>query len=486
MLIPIASEGTNSIDFSEESTIESKLIFKSELKISYRGVTQKTQVADVTFNFENAIKPSASFHIEIDEGDDYYADDEDEDDDGEADEKPLESFKLKTRLKVNLPTSELQYFLDNLKTDFCVYIYCNLTEKSNLVLDKTYNNFDIDYFEYSYLINNNQARWYRYGLQSIAITFLQKLSIGYSGQLRQIIEELSESAARADLVIDEDNKDLETVLELVRDLRCALREKIDDPTAAYDFSNLWQRDSTEFLTAIETFSKPEQKELIDKYDHLWTNIDIASGLKWGEDKFGAISKGFDPVQNQIEDVAAMFLKLKVLRSHKLEQILITTLIFSEAIAFGRNLFAKKKSSGITATPRFISSKEIDDPSYFQIIIKTLTETGKVMGLEAIKLVSTFFIAFFVTNENIMATWIVTTGYTVFRWWRQVFIASLTPENKGYALLDKMIQIYMISSNYNFDANLLKERLLEISKEGAVFSPYLFALLDLQINKQNSS
>jgi hypothetical protein len=481
VLFPIENEQSDILNFSEESIIKTKLILKSELKISYKGCIEKTQIADITFNFEDGIQPSASLFVEV--NDVYEFDSQEEGDD----EKPLDSFELKLKLKVKLPLSELKYFLNYLNTNFCVYISCSLNNKADIVLEKTWANFEIDYFEYSYLINHDQVKWYSYGVQSIANSYLQKLSIGYSGQLRQIIEELSESAVHADLILNEDDKDLETVFELIRDLRCALREKKDDPSADYDFSNLWHRDSVEFQTAIKIFPQSEQKELIEKYDQLWTNIDISSGLKWGEDKYGAIAKGFDPIQDQIEDVAIMFLKLKVLQSRKLEQILISSLIFAETIAFGRNLFSKKKnSSGSSVSPRFIDSKEIDDPSYFQIIINTVLETGKVMLLEAIKLVSTFFIALVVTSENIMATWIVTTGYTVFRWWRQVFIASLTPENKQYALLDSMIQIYRLSTNYNFDASHLKTQLNEVSKEGAVFSPYIFTLLDLQIERRRKT
>lgn len=480
MLFPIENEQSDTLNFSEESIIETKLILKRELKISYKDCIEKTQIADITFNFEDGIQPSASLFVEV--NDSYEVDSEEEGDD----ENPLGSFDLKLKLKVKLPSRELQYFLNYLNTDFCVYISGSLNNKADIVLERTWANFEIDNFEYSYLINHDQVKWYSYGLQSIATSKLQKLSVGYSGQLRQIIEELSESAANAGLILNEDDKDLETVLELIRDLRCALREKIDDPSADYDFSNLWYRDAFEFQTAIQTFSHSEQKELIEKYDQLWTNIDISSGLKWGEDKYGAKAKGFDPIQDQIEDVAAMFLKLKVLRSKKLEQILISSLIFAETIAFGRNIFSKKNSSGTSVSPRFIDSKDMDDPSYFQIIFNTIRETGKVMLIEAIKLVTTFLIALVITSENIMATWIVATGYTVFRWWRRVFIASLTPESKQYALLDKMIQIYRLSTNYNFDANHLKNQLNEVSKEGAVFSPYIFTLLDLQIDRRRNT
>ena len=465
--------------FQEEITINSKLILRREFKVGYKGCSETTEIADITFSFEEGMRPSVSLAISANDG---Y-----EDDHEESQDKPITTFNLDAKLIVKLPKSELQDFLKYLNTDFCIFISCNVNNQADITLEKPWGYFEITDFEYTFLINHRDVRWYSYGVQSIANSHLQKLSIGHRGQLGQIITELSESAAEAGLILNEDDKDLELLLELIPDLRSALRAKEDDPSADYDYANLWDRDSDKFQDAIKTLPESEQKILIEKYDELWTNIDVSSGLKWGEDKHGAIAKGFDPMQDRIEDVAAMFLKLKTLRSRKLEHILINSLIFAETIAFGRMLFSKKKPSEITVTPRFIDSKGIEeDASYFQIIIKTLWVMGKAMGLEAIKLITTFFVALAVTNENIMATWIVTTGYTVFRWWRQVFIASLTPENKQHILLDKMIQVHKLSSKYHFDPSHLKNQLNEVSKEGAVFSPYIFTLLDLQIEKQRKS
>jgi hypothetical protein len=465
--------------FQEETTINSKLILKREFKVTYQGCTETTEIADITFSFDDVLRPSVSLAISANDGYENHRDD------GQG--EPITKFKLDAKLIVKLSKNELQEFLKYLNTDFCIFISCSVNNQADITLDKPWGYFEITDFEYTFLINHRDVRWYSYGVQSIANSHLQKLSIGHRGQLAQIITELSESAAEAGLIVNEDDKDLELLLKLLPDLRSALRTREDDPSADYDYANLWDRDADKFQDAIRTLPESEQKVLIEKYGELWTNIDVFSGLKWGEDKYGAIAKGFDPIQDRIEEVAAMFLNLKTLRSRKLEHILINSLIFAETIALGRTLFSKKKLFGTTVTPRFIDSKGIEeDASYFQIIIKTLWIMGKAMGLEVIKLIITFFVALAVTNENITATWIVTTGYTVFRWWRQVFIASLTPENKQHILLDKMIQVHKLSSKYHFDPSHLKNQLNEVSKEGAVFSPYIFTLLDLQIERQRKS
>ena len=125
-------------------------------------------------------------------------------------------------------------------------------------------------------------------------------------------------------------------------------------------------------------------------------------------------------------------------------------------------------------------------SYFKTVVKTFWDVSKLIFFDAVKIAATFAIAFVISNEDNLIAWIITTGYTVFRWWREAFIASLTPQDKKYVLLEKMNQVHKLSSKYHFDPSHLKNQLNEVSKEGAVFSPYIFTLLDLQIERQRKS
>ena len=471
-----AAENNERNVYKEKITISSHLILKRELKIAYKGSVESTQLVEVTFNFEDGVTPSASVLIA--------ADNEYEDEGEDKAIEPITIFKPKVNLNIQLPKTELDEFLKYLNTDFYIFISGDLNNIGDFKLEKTWIHLNLQDFEYVYLINQKQVRWYFDGTQSIAVSYLKKLSIGQRGQLSLIVNELSESAAHAGYIVEEGDKEIEILVDLISDLRSALRSHEPDPRADYDYANLWSWDTARFQEAIKTFPNSKQKEFIEKYDELWRKVDISQALKWGEDKSGAIARGFEPKQDEIEDVAYRLLKLKTLQSKTIYQILINTLIYTETIAFARTILSKKKFWGMSI-PSIIDSNDIDDDSsYFKIVAKACWEIGKLIFFETIKIIATYFFAIFITSENVISAWVVTTGYTVFRWWRQQFIASLAPENKKYVLLEKMIQVHRLSNNYNYDAKYLKERLMEVSKEGAIFSPYLFRLLDFQIDKQH--
>jgi hypothetical protein len=477
---PTDSEDGDRDRYNEEVTINSQLILKRELKVGYKGCVESTKIVEITFNFEEEISPSASLFIEANNG----YEDEREDEKDEA----ITTFHLTAKLTIKLPKSELQEFLKYLNTDFYIYICGSLNNKADIKLEKPWLYIDIQGFEYAYLINQKQVNWYYDGLHSLASSYLRNLYIGNRGQISRIVNELSESSAKAGLILNEDEKDAEIVVELIKNLRSALRSNEANPSADYAYSNLWYLDAAELQAAIKALPDAEQKEIIEKYDELWTNIDISAAVNYGEDEYGAIAKGFDPKQDEIEDVAAMFLKLKTLRSKTLEQILINSLIYTETIAFARTVLAKEKFLRTFVPSKIIKSTDVvkEDMSYFKTVVKTFWDVSKLIFFDAVKIAATFAIAFVISNEDNLIAWIITTGYTVFRWWREAFIASLTPQDKKYVLLEKMNQVHKLSSKYHFDPSHLKNQLNEVSKEGAVFSPYIFTLLDLQIERQRKS
>jgi hypothetical protein len=150
-------------------------------------------------------------------------------------------------------------FLKHLNTDFFIFISGSLNNIGDFQLEKTWLHLELQDFEYVYLINQKQVRWYFDGIQSIAASYLKKLSIGQRGQASRIDNELSESAAHQGYIIEEYDKDLEIIIDLVSDLRSALRSYELDPSTDYDNANIWWLNATDFQSAIkgdnETFKK---------------------------------------------------------------------------------------------------------------------------------------------------------------------------------------------------------------------------------------
>ena len=168
-----------------------------------------------------------------------------------------------------------------------------------------------------------------------------------------------------------------------------------------------------------------------------------------------------------------------MRSDELERILISSLIYAETIAFARTILSKNKLMGMSIPTTLIKkSTEYED---VKSIAMALWVTTKHLSVEGIKIALTFAFAFFLSNENHTAAWVVTTGYTLFRWWREV---ALNLGKKGLSeieLLQEMAGFHKLVDDQVNNPRLLHEKLYKITDQGAVFSPCVFTLIDRQIN-----
>jgi hypothetical protein len=138
--------------------------------------------------------------------------------------------------------------------------------------------------------------------------------------------------------------------------------------------------------------------------------------------------------------------------------------------------------GFSLPEKIIKDKEADYGffSMLKIYAQAIWQTAKYLLIDGLKIALTFAVAFTVTNENHTASWIVTTGYTVFRWWRHIFLESKKTDSKELDLLTKMVNVHQDANNHYYNPRYLREKLYDVSKAGAVYSPLVFSILDLQI------
>jgi hypothetical protein len=152
------------------------------------------------------------------------------------------------------------------------------------------------------------------------------------------------------------------------------------------------------------------------------------------------------------------------------------------MAFARSIKSTEKIFGVKVPSRINKNKEVDT-SYAGLTKELRTSiwtTTKYLVSEFIKIVITFGVSAFITNENLTASWTITTGYTLFRWWRRIHFIRNEPEIQQSTVLHKMIQVQTLANKQTFNAQYTRTKLVQASDEGAVFSPLVFSILDRQI------
>jgi hypothetical protein len=472
------NDQNDSLPLSEEITVRTKLVLRRKLVVSHNGFVKSTNIIDIKLilsddNTQTSFYISTTPELNHEEG-------------RESSNETNTSFYFDAELIIYLPKSDLQLFLNNLNSDMYIntsfYLKDSLNSQGEVIAEKSINFYEVSSFESSYLIGRKHVHWYAEGLRQKVESHLDNLLIKRRGQISQIINEISESATESKIVNDDYDVELNSIKELMIDLRVALRaEKLDSSD-----SNLWYRGNDDFKNAIQTFTETEQDSLIEKYDTLWRPIDISAVIKWGEDKYGAAASGYDPKGEELEYVVSRLIKLNTLRSRTLENILVNSLIYTETILFARTILSEETFLGVSIPTQMIKGTKNDDnySDIFKNLAKACWQISLYFLYEVIKIAITFAIALFITSENHTAAWVITTGYTIFRWWRQVFTLSLTPKNESRVLLNEMVHLYQLTKNDDYNPRLIREQLVEVTKKGAVFSPHLFSLIDFQIESEN--
>ena len=458
------------IGYIEETSIRSKLVLYRELSVRHNGCSQNTYVVDVVFEFSNIVAPSAKLEFEAEN----ILKDEN---------SKVLCFDVRAQIYIKLPKSELVHFLTPIGPKLEVSIKAHILRTLETEDEETWGIYAVEEPEIIYHTRSSKdPTWYINSLVYQANILLNPLFIKFSSQVNTITSEFAESAASQGLILNRDDKNLKLIGEIVSEFRSAVREQREDPISNYEYSNIWTYSKEDFIKAIALLPEDERKTLNTQFDQLWGFFDLSSALKWGENKFGAIEKGFEVNPEELEWVAVKLLKLGPLRSPYFEWLTLNALIYAETLAFGRKVLTTNEAQEYSLPEKIIKEKETDNGffSELKIYAGAFWLTAKYLATEGLKIGITFAIGFTLTNENQTASWVITTGYTVFRWWRNVFLASKNPKNKELELLTKMVTLHIDANKHYYNPRFLRDKLYEVSKEGAVYSPLVFSILDLQI------
>jgi len=286
----------------------------------------------------------------------------------------------------------------------------------------------------------------------------------YNNQMYRVVSELANSAIERQPSIAELTQGFETVTEILSEIREAFRKP------------------REFKNSIVDLDAAEVKSLESRSDSIWQHFNIGDILKRGEAVTGPSKHGFEPQVDELNHFAQRILALKGMHSSFLEWALVNALIYAECIKFARCVQSTETFLGFN-----MSSKPWSEPwakaSPKKLWKFAIIRLGSLV-LEAIMIGLTFVVANYLTQENVLATWTITTGVTMARWICAAIFRSANPlfNSEEKKLLRRMTSVHSLIEDGDFNARLLRDQLYRITDEGARFSDWVFHILDARIQR----
>lgn len=275
-------------------------------------------------------------------------------------------------------------------------------------------------------------------------------------QLKTIVEELYSDAlstAQAD-----------EISELVHNIRFAYHRERSATTKvqALDFTE----SSSEFLGNIEDAPDDESSELIRSYGLVWVHESPLVCLASGERSSEIAKHHLNYPVESIEQIAAAYLRSPYMQSSTLEWALINSLLYAETRAFIETL-------GQT----LVGSVGIGHTSRASIWRALGASVGSVV-LEGVKLVATGAASMMVGEGDRAASVLLFVSITAARW---IYRArGQKQKQKIVQLADVMIGVHQLAKNQHFNAGVVRHAAYAATEQGAVFSDYVYHLLDRRI------
>jgi hypothetical protein len=163
-------------------------------------------------------------------------------------------------------------------------------------------------------------------------------------------------------------------------------------------------------------------------------------------------------------------------------MLIDAMLYSECLGFAQSVLSTKNFRGIP-TPDVLKGSETAMKSAMLIDLKRIGIGIGSLIFEAGKVGATFVVALVLAQNNYQSAWTITTGVTAVRWIRRLWLSTQpTPATTSRALLRKMVAAHDLLKTSQFNARDLRHHLNLAAAEGAVFSAWVYNLLDAKIRR----
>lgn len=461
---------------------EAPFVLASPFYFELAGIRKSVYVAKLLVSFQSSSEKKSTEQEEIEGAFGIFIEDVEV---GEEDGKVIK-FDHEARMRLDLPASYekkmYEAVSDGLAIDFFGSISTdNWIEK--IEQDEEFKNYTLKVSDLKIHIGScPENSWYSTNISQQANKLFEDLYVGQYGQVKQIVREFAESASRANVFLFMPSDDYVTrIRELLEEARVAFKEPTPDPDDAESHhSNLWRKTPYEFKIFAESKESIEAQKLIRQYDELWSHHNLDAVLTNRALNVGSNYDITVPLVDELENVAFSLLSIKPLWSPLLSKLLISALLYAETEAFARSMNSEKFSKsaapakvdgGVFAIIRFVAKAAIKD-------------IGR-LSLEAFYIAITYVVASALANQNEAAVWTITTGFTMWRWIKGLFsYVYVDKSSKSADLLHQMAAVHKLADGPS-NPRLLRSELYRITGLGAVFSPWVFNLLDRQIELEEN-
>ena len=289
----------------------------------------------------------------------------------------------------------------------------------------------------------------------------------YAGRMAK---ELSESIGRMAQSATQLQELVDAASERISEFREALR-----PARNWKGSEEinWRLAGEAFEQAYADRSNWE--ELKVGFDAMWWHCSMRDILRLGEQAAGMQQHGHWPQLDMLEACARELLQRPALRSELLERQLVDVLVFLENLAFAQTVRWEQRS-GNPSYPDELG------PTPAPSVRKALWKSVRSVALEASLLLGTWLLATVIATGNTLAIWAFFLAGTAFRWSIKKLerlrpgVAASTQEQAEDLLAD-MVRVASLFKHVNFHRGLVWRELARLTSRGAVYSPFVFELLE---------
>lgn len=324
-------------------------------------------------------------------------------------------------------------------------------------------------------------RWINESLGRAFQSEMSKIYVHRYSQAINIANEFSSTAVCNEKPLDSAiMKELSEAKRLLAEARSAFKPEGSIPGYEYDSNSL---SAIRFAAYTDKISDKEVIENLKKeFDKLWWHYDIKTIINYGEKKHGHAKDGFDPKSSDIISLGRDLLSLKKIHSEFLERLIVDSLIYIEVLGYARHVHSRKMAFGISIDEELKGTLETS--SGFIAIANAFGKNFWIYAKELIKIVVTYAIAALLTQENTTATWLITVGFTGYRWISHDINAEKDAKYKKYDLLMKMTLLYNYFASDRINDRFILKELYRIETEGARFDPIIFDIMERRVQRKD--
>lgn len=303
-------------------------------------------------------------------------------------------------------------------------------------------------------MNNNKADLEAHGW--VHVIREGHIVSGERSQIALIIDELCASANDPSLA--------NAIDELVSEARMAFhrRRPGDLQSRPVDFNET----PSEFLEAISDAPDSLRDELIRSYETVWLHEPPETLFLYGVQASVIEKKNLYYEVDQIEYVAQLYLDLPGAKSPTLEWAIVNSLLYAESLAFLQEVAAMRSLLAGASSAKGLS------------IWKVMAVSAGGWIWEGLKLLATAAISYAIGQGDHTASIVLFLAITGARWF--VPTQKKRQQQDVVVLAQAMTGAHRLAKRSAFNAGVVRQQAYHATTLGAVFSDYVFEILDRRI------